>query len=85
MTPELPPLRCEIRHPSRAHGWLKWSLALVVIAGGMVDALWLVPSQRDAARRCHRAERRVEATPAPAPTAPARVTRVDNVLLGTPR
>ncbi|MBK9031652.1 MAG: hypothetical protein IPL61_10010 [Myxococcales bacterium] len=80
----MPTLRCEIRHPSPAHGWLKWSLALVVIAGGMVDALWLVPAQRESARRCHRAER-VETTPAPTPTPRPRVTRVDNVLLGAPR
>lgn len=83
MTPEsLPPLRCEIHRAPTQLGWLKWSLPAVILAGGMLDALWLIPAQRDAVRRCHRIERRAEpAAPTPAP----RATRVDGVLLLAPR
>ena len=90
MSDSLPPLRCESRRPQPPDGgWLKWSLALIVIGASTVDALWLIPAQRDAERaRRERLERirdlrsvQCADAPAPPPPAPPRATRVNDIHL----
>jgi hypothetical protein len=76
----VPPLRCEIRRPSREPVWLAWGLTLVLVTGALVDALWLVPAQRGSRPSFRQSE-----VPAAAPTTRRTVTRVDGVLLATPR
>ena len=71
----VPPLRCEIQRPAPELRWLTWGLTLMMVVGTLVDALWLIPAQR-AAARCPGA-RAVPTAPAPAP----RAIRVDDVLL----
>lgn len=92
----LPPLRCESRRPKPPDGgWLKWALALVVISASTLDALWLIPAQRNAERqrralaaqhvRDLRAWRCADVAPAPPPAARPRATRANDILLMTPR
>ncbi len=88
----LPPLRCESRRPTPPDtGWLKWALALVVIGASTIDALWLIPAQRDAARhrraQQHARDLRAWQCPDAAPPAPAprRATRANDILLLAPR
>lgn len=91
----IPPLRCESRRPNPPEGgWLKWALALVVISASALDALWLIPAQRDAehTRRIRAAERMRDLrawqcadTPRPSPAPPPRATRVNDILLLAPR
>lgn len=81
-----PPLRCEIRRPPPELGWLKWCLAAMVVVASLLDALWLIPAQREAARRrgadagaelrSYRCRELV--------TAPATERRVDGIYLGAP-
>lgn len=78
MPESLPPLRCEIERPSSSPLWLTWSLAALIVVGGLVDALWLIPAER--ARRARlQAPTAIEAR-VPV-TASTPVVRVDGVLL----
>lgn len=86
MAPEtLPVLRCESR---RRRPEPRWGLiaAVVVLSASMVDALWLVPAQREAARRYdprgvgYRCVDRPRSAPEPAPS-PSAGVRVEGVLL----
>lgn len=98
MSDELPPLRCESRRPRPPDGGaFKWILALVVIGASTLDALWLIPAQRDAERRQREEARRIQAqrvlvqarcgqprvTPPPREPAP-RATRANDILLLSP-
>jgi hypothetical protein len=94
----LPPLRCESRRPKPSEGgWLKWSLALIVIGASTLDALWLIPAQRTAERERRQATAQrmrdlrawqcpADAAPRPAPPPPParRATRVNDILLLAP-
>lgn len=75
-----PPLRCEIRRPPPELGWLKWSMAGLIVVGSMLDALWLVPAQRQA----REARERAELTPVRCREVGVREVRVDGVWLGAP-
>lgn len=78
-----PPLRCEIRRPPPELGWLKWCLAGMVVLASLLDALWLIPAQREAAQQ--RAELRTyRCREVPAVSAPATERRVDGIYLGAP-
>jgi hypothetical protein len=78
MPESLPLLRCEIERPSSSPLWLTWSLATIIVIGGLLDALWLVPAER--ARRTRlQAPTATEARVPLSSSAP--VTRVDGVLL----
>lgn len=80
MPESFPPLRCEIRRPEPELRWLTWGLSGLIVFGTLVDALWVIPAQRRAARADVTS---LELTPVRVQVAPAsrRATRVDDVLL----
>lgn len=80
-----PPLRCEIRRPPPELGWLKWCLAAMVVVASLLDALWLIPAQREAARRqAAQAGAELRGYRCRELPAPSTERRVDGIYLGAP-
>jgi hypothetical protein len=89
-------LRCESR-PRRSRrlrssgGFWRWSLGLLILGGGMLDAVWLAPmrdprggqhtSRFEAMRRCRNAHRAAEMAEA-MPAGPAAATATGAVISG---